>query len=120
MCVHACAMMMNTVGTRAEAPVPEHNHNCSPILSAASTHTVSLAHLNKVPCSILSQLAGLLLRLWRSLVHLSTDESVQQFKVKLQRCIRMLLSAAPKRHHIDLSFVSSYVVWLSESQQVPM
>ena len=29
----ACAMMRNIVGTRAEAPVGEQNHNCSPILS---------------------------------------------------------------------------------------
>jgi hypothetical protein len=29
-----CAMMRSIVGTRAEAPVGEQNHNCSPILSA--------------------------------------------------------------------------------------
>ncbi len=30
------AVIRNIVGTRAETPVDEHNHNCSPILSAAS------------------------------------------------------------------------------------
>ena len=29
----ALAMIRNIVGTRAEAPVAEQNHNCSPILS---------------------------------------------------------------------------------------
>ena len=32
--VYTPTMMRNIVGTRAEAPVAEQNHNCSPILSA--------------------------------------------------------------------------------------
>ena len=82
-----CAMMRNIVGTRAEAPVCEQNHNCSPILSAG--WVIVLPDLDVVRQHCLENILARLATVAALLSAPTIDESVAELKVQLQRCLRM-------------------------------